>query len=131
MRGSNSTRDRISDLPDNVLDKILCCLPVQEAGRTTVLSKTWRKKWETMSSLLFVSGGFQSPGKPKPTTAELKFKFFQVLLPHKGSLQRFCIRFPDMEPSREVDQIITRFLPVKRRTLSSKLNEINVVVLLF
>ncbi|KAJ4833826.1 hypothetical protein Tsubulata_022428 [Turnera subulata] len=46
-----------------------------------------------MSSLVFVSNRFPvlSPGKPKPTTAELLFKVFQVLLPHKGSLARFCI----------------------------------------
>ncbi|XP_021891385.1 F-box/FBD/LRR-repeat protein At5g53840-like [Carica papaya] len=37
--------DRISELPDNVLRRILCRLPLNEAARTTVLGDAWRSSW--------------------------------------------------------------------------------------
>ncbi|KAK4362110.1 hypothetical protein RND71_017351 [Anisodus tanguticus] len=44
--------DRISDLPRNVIDRILVLLPVQDAARTCVLSKSWRYIWTMLPSLV-------------------------------------------------------------------------------
>ncbi|CAO2038440.1 unnamed protein product [Urochloa humidicola] len=44
--------DRISCLPAGILRDIISRLPVKDAGRTTVLSKRWRRIWHTTSLVL-------------------------------------------------------------------------------
>ncbi|KAI8527414.1 hypothetical protein RHMOL_Rhmol12G0073200 [Rhododendron molle] len=39
----SSTSDIVSDLPDNILEKILVLMPIQDAVRISVLSKKWRR----------------------------------------------------------------------------------------
>lgn len=45
--------DRISNLPSDVTDQILKCLPLRDAVRTSVLSKLWRYRWTTIPRLVF------------------------------------------------------------------------------
>ncbi|KAJ4846069.1 hypothetical protein Tsubulata_002592 [Turnera subulata] len=45
--------DRISDLPDSILEHILSFLPVQEAINTSSLSKRWVSLWTTVPTLDF------------------------------------------------------------------------------
>ncbi|GAB4846319.1 hypothetical protein Ancab_025325 [Ancistrocladus abbreviatus] len=40
--------DRISDLPDDVLISIISHLTLQEAARTSVLSRRWKYVWKRM-----------------------------------------------------------------------------------
>ncbi|XP_024984156.1 F-box/FBD/LRR-repeat protein At1g13570-like [Cynara cardunculus var. scolymus] len=44
--------DRISNLPEHLIGSILERLTVQDAVRTSVLSKRWRYRWTTMTSLV-------------------------------------------------------------------------------
>ncbi|CAL4888006.1 unnamed protein product [Urochloa decumbens] len=44
--------DRISRLPGSILRDIVSRLPVKDAGRTTVLSKRWRRVWHTTPLVL-------------------------------------------------------------------------------
>nr|XP_017245478.1 PREDICTED: F-box/FBD/LRR-repeat protein At1g13570-like [Daucus carota subsp. sativus] len=46
-------RDIISELPQNVLEIILCFLPIQDAVRTSFLSRAWRYRWTTIPHLIF------------------------------------------------------------------------------
>ncbi|XP_066392694.1 F-box protein At5g03100-like [Miscanthus floridulus] len=44
--------DRISDLPDHLLHRILICLPsTDDAARTSVLSRRWRGDWTHLPEL--------------------------------------------------------------------------------
>ncbi|XP_060207923.1 F-box/FBD/LRR-repeat protein At1g13570-like isoform X2 [Lycium barbarum] len=45
--------DTISNLPSNILDGILGCLPLKDAVKTSILSKDWRYKWVTRQKLDF------------------------------------------------------------------------------
>ncbi|KAK9941793.1 hypothetical protein M0R45_007487 [Rubus argutus] len=45
--------DRISSLPNDVTEKILSCLPLREAVRTSVLSSKWRYKSAMLQDLEF------------------------------------------------------------------------------
>ncbi|CAM0907758.1 unnamed protein product [Alopecurus aequalis] len=51
-------RDRLSDLPDDLLGHVLSFLPAEEAGRTAVLSCRWRRALELVETISF---------KPLPT----------------------------------------------------------------
>nr|XP_016485514.1 PREDICTED: putative F-box/FBD/LRR-repeat protein At5g56810 isoform X4 [Nicotiana tabacum] len=44
--------DRISALPKNVIDGILELLPVEDAARTSILSKNWRYIWVMLPNLV-------------------------------------------------------------------------------
>ncbi|XP_050234508.1 putative F-box protein At1g47702 isoform X2 [Mercurialis annua] len=51
MIENSSRSDMISDLPDHIIDNILICMPIQEAVRTSILSKKWRFKWRYLPKL--------------------------------------------------------------------------------
>ncbi|CAH9114426.1 unnamed protein product [Cuscuta epithymum] len=46
-------RDRFSELPDGLLDKILGCMPTLDAARLAVLSTLWRDTWFSITTLDF------------------------------------------------------------------------------
>lgn len=48
--------DRISGLPDSLIEKILSCVPLCDAVRTSVLSKKWRYRWTTIPKLVLDLG---------------------------------------------------------------------------
>ncbi|WMV15854.1 hypothetical protein MTR67_009239 [Solanum verrucosum] len=45
------TSDIISNLPNDVIDVILMCLPLRDAGRTSILSRKWRYEWAKVPKL--------------------------------------------------------------------------------
>ncbi|GJX94130.1 F-box/FBD/LRR-repeat protein-like protein [Tanacetum coccineum] len=51
--------DRLSDLPLSIIETILCLVPIQEAGRTSILSWKWRYRWTKIPKLLFDEKTFQ------------------------------------------------------------------------
>nr|GFD20615.1 hypothetical protein [Tanacetum cinerariifolium] len=46
--------DRISNIPSSIIETILCLLPIEEAVRTSILSKEWRYRWIKIPKLVFV-----------------------------------------------------------------------------
>ncbi|EOA34794.1 hypothetical protein CARUB_v10022371mg, partial [Capsella rubella] len=52
-RKSSNNVDRISELPEALIQKILCLLPTKAAIATSVLSKQWRSHWKLMPELKF------------------------------------------------------------------------------
>ncbi|KMZ58329.1 putative F-box protein [Zostera marina] len=46
-------KDRISSLPEQVINKILGSLPIRDAISRSFLSKGWKYKWRSMSDLIF------------------------------------------------------------------------------
>ncbi|EYU30210.1 hypothetical protein MIMGU_mgv1a021323mg, partial [Erythranthe guttata] len=55
--------DRISDLPKDILQRILYFLSQEDAVRTSVLSKSWRDIWCTRPNLDFSSDNFKGQRK--------------------------------------------------------------------
>ncbi|GKE67704.1 F-box/FBD/LRR-repeat protein-like protein, partial [Tanacetum coccineum] len=51
--------DRLSELPLNIIETILCLVPIREAGRTSILSKEWRYRWTKVPKLVFDVKTFQ------------------------------------------------------------------------
>ncbi|KAK2398896.1 F-box/FBD/LRR-repeat protein [Trifolium repens] len=85
--------DRISCLPDHIIDQILSRLPIKDAGRTSVLSSEWRKKWSTQSNLVFDRQCVSAASSEDPSVIKIKFSRIidHVLLHHSGPINKVKI----------------------------------------
>ncbi|CAM8983428.1 unnamed protein product [Rhodiola kirilowii] len=86
--------DRISDIPDVLKEKILECLPLNEAVKTSELSQNWRRIWTGMKRLTF---NFNTPFFERfGRLTEVRFTRIieRILLLHHGSLELFSIDIP-------------------------------------
>lgn len=75
MESRSFTRDRISDLPDQVLTQILSLLSTEEAARTSVFSKRWRRVWVSVPVLVFDHHKFLAWGMSDEELIEREVKF--------------------------------------------------------
>ncbi|KAK8992726.1 hypothetical protein V6N11_048796 [Hibiscus sabdariffa] len=55
---SNETSDRISQLPEHIILRILFFLPAKDAVRSSILSKTWLSVWKSLLIFSFSSDAF-------------------------------------------------------------------------
>jgi hypothetical protein len=85
--------DRISCLPDRVIDQILSCLPIKEAVRTSILSSKWSNKWYTLPNLVFDKHCISDAATQDPSVINNKFLRIvdHVLLLHNGPINKFLI----------------------------------------
>ncbi|XP_071695471.1 F-box/FBD/LRR-repeat protein At1g13570-like [Rutidosis leptorrhynchoides] len=101
MNVRRSFLDRISTLPQPIIDTILCLLPIEDAVRTSILSRDWRYRWTTIPELFF---------DEVMIGAEQFFDAVnQVLLLHQGPLLKFSLIEDEIrdEIGDELDQIIS------------------------
>ncbi|KAH6769724.1 hypothetical protein C2S52_014527 [Perilla frutescens var. hirtella] len=85
---SCDTQDRLSELPDSLILKILSSLEMRDVVRTTFLSKRWNDLWTTIPSLCFKSDDI------KDNEEEIRNFINQALWLWKGSrIQKFEICF--------------------------------------
>ncbi|MCH83421.1 F-box/FBD/LRR-repeat protein, partial [Trifolium medium] len=91
--------DRISFLPDFIINQILSNLSIKEAGRTSVLSSNWRKKWSTQPVLVFDNQCVSGATFQDPSVIERKFVSIidHVLLLHSGPINKFEVSDPDCD----------------------------------
>ncbi|VAH07451.1 unnamed protein product [Triticum turgidum subsp. durum] len=83
--------DIISNLPEALRDKILCCLPIKEAVGTCLLSRTWRYTWASMTELMFRTADFAS-GNDSADDDRRFLKFTDMFLfLHNGPILKFCL----------------------------------------
>ncbi|KAI3826794.1 hypothetical protein L1987_00850 [Smallanthus sonchifolius] len=101
--------DRIGNLPEQLIASILEKLPIQDAVRTSILSKNWRYRWTTMCALIFYkqfsirfakNGAFGRNGFIRIIN--------HVLFFHKGPISKFVLHIPNMllDSFQEIDQWI-------------------------
>ncbi|KAF5797348.1 putative leucine-rich repeat domain superfamily, F-box-like domain superfamily [Helianthus annuus] len=116
--------DRISKLSIGIIETILCFLPIQEAARTSILSREWRYHWTKIPKLVFNEYTFEvSTDRAEPSVLEQTFdkpskrremhkrcKFFyaiyQVLLMHEGPIHEFTLSMGVDTSCVEIDQIL-------------------------
>ncbi|XP_017248191.1 F-box/FBD/LRR-repeat protein At1g13570 [Daucus carota subsp. sativus] len=111
-------KDRISVLPRNILETILCCLPIRDAVRTSVLSRVWRHCWTTVPDLVFdecVRNMWMDHNRVL-TALKLVSVINMVLLRHNGPILKFSLTIPlyccDFEV---VHDYIDQWIPVFSR----------------
>ncbi|XP_071718653.1 F-box/FBD/LRR-repeat protein At1g13570-like [Rutidosis leptorrhynchoides] len=108
-RYNNIEVDKISCLPENLIDLIFEKLPVQDVVRTHVLSKSWRYKWTKMSSVVLDKHFSEKFAKNE---AFGHYGFFtisnQIFNFIKGPILKLHLHIPNMalDSFQEVDQWI-------------------------
>ncbi|KAJ0471164.1 putative leucine-rich repeat domain superfamily, F-box-like domain superfamily [Helianthus annuus] len=110
--------DRITTLPQAVVETILCLLPIKEAARTSVLSREWRYKWTTIPELEFYQDDLKESSDGSETSdlerarnnmdtrCKLIYVIHQVLLLHQGPIREFTLSMDAHHTCFEIDQII-------------------------
>ncbi|KAK3038155.1 hypothetical protein RJ639_029609 [Escallonia herrerae] len=92
--------DKISNLPGHITDKILAHLSLRDAVRTSVLSKKWRYKWDSLPYLVFDN---QSVLVSSPDQTVIKSTLVNivdhVLLLHSGPIEKFKLSHRDLQGS--------------------------------
>ncbi|XP_061999001.1 F-box/FBD/LRR-repeat protein At1g13570-like [Rosa rugosa] len=93
--------DRLSNFPDELVDKILCILPIQQAVKTCVLSSTWRYTSNRLSQLVF---DWKHNGNwSNPVFVEM---VDHVLSNHVGPIYRFKLEHREFLDPSDIDRWI-------------------------
>ncbi|KAJ0680368.1 putative FBD domain, F-box-like domain superfamily protein [Helianthus annuus] len=100
--------DRISTLPQPVLETILCLLPTEDAARTSILSREWRYKWTKIPNLMF----FVSKRKIKKKQRSVSKPASNIEGAKKNSDTRFKL-YHDLH-----EVMLRRQIPIQELTLS-------------
>ncbi|KAJ9559055.1 hypothetical protein OSB04_013669 [Centaurea solstitialis] len=99
--------DRLSNLPESLVGLILERLPIQDAVRTSILSKKWRYRWTTMTSLVLDkqfsrkyanNGAYDHNGFIRIVN--------QVIILHPRPITKITLHIPQMhlDSFQEIDQ---------------------------
>ncbi|XP_076907990.1 F-box/FBD/LRR-repeat protein At1g13570-like [Bidens hawaiensis] len=81
--------DIISTLPHHIIETILSCMPIQDALRTSILSKTWQHCWRNMPKLVFTDDMVKLPSDSDSKRLKkdtLVSAIIHVLFLHKGPI---------------------------------------------
>lgn len=121
-------RDKISDLPDFILHRMLSFLPRKAANQTCVLSKRWRFIWDTFPIFdfdqhIYVEGPIGSSAKYMEKTREFMNvvdKSLKKFASHNLSMERLHLNMPliDGNYASMVDQWLALALDSGVREMS-------------
>ncbi|OIS97271.1 f-boxfbd/lrr-repeat protein, partial [Nicotiana attenuata] len=79
----------ISGLAGNVIDHILELLPVQDAARTSILSRNWRYIWSTLPNLVLDYDFYHK--LIEESESKFKLAVDEILLLHMGNIVKFIL----------------------------------------
>ncbi|XP_035841936.1 F-box/FBD/LRR-repeat protein At1g13570 isoform X2 [Helianthus annuus] len=124
--------DRISTLPQPILEAILCHLSTKEAARTSILSREWRYKWTTIPKLELShsvwcesasnqTSGIASSRRNRNMRCKSCYDMQHILLLRQGPIHELSFYIPE-DDCLGLDPImlhLSRNHPVKKLTLSN------------
>ncbi|CAH1441152.1 unnamed protein product [Lactuca virosa] len=99
--------DRISNLPEHLIDSILERLPFEDAVKTSIISKKWRYRWTTMRALIFDEQFFKKVAKKGAFGCNGFIRIiYKVMILHKVPILKFHLHIPNiyLDSLQEVDQ---------------------------
>ena len=88
-QSSQGSVDMISNLPQDVMNLVLMCLPISEAVSTSIFSKKWRFKWISIPDIVFDEDCLLEGASVKEHANAVD----HVLLNHVGSIRKFSCLF--------------------------------------
>ncbi|VFR03505.1 unnamed protein product [Cuscuta campestris] len=98
----------ISQLPDELKDRILECLNTRNAARTALLSSQWREVWLRHGRLLF-DWGFEKLGTVGSTRMAFGKMVSDILLLRSGPVKTFKLEYGP-EPTQSDLEVWCRYL---------------------
>ncbi|XP_059648650.1 F-box/FBD/LRR-repeat protein At1g13570-like isoform X2 [Cornus florida] len=101
----SSPMDRISSLPNEVIESILMLLPLRDAVRTSILSRKWRYNWVKLPQLVFDDTLIEDSMEDDDPSELLKI-IFQVLLLHDGPIVKFTLSISELKSGYEIYPLI-------------------------
>ncbi|KAL1819151.1 hypothetical protein ACET3Z_014020 [Daucus carota] len=123
IKGGFVKKDRISELPRNLQEIILCFLPIRDAVRTSILSTKWRHSWTMIPHLSFDDKMFdyKIPNREwkchGPEMNALKFvsAINKVLIRHNGPILKFSLNIPSECDDQIIHDYIDQWIPLFTR----------------
>ncbi|KAI3683206.1 hypothetical protein L1987_83706 [Smallanthus sonchifolius] len=104
---TSAEEDIISNLPEHLIDQILYRLLTEDAVRTSVLSKKWRYRWTTMSTLNLRDQFIKKLSKIGALAHNGFIRVInQIMIHHNGPVLKFVLCIPNivLHNFQEVDQ---------------------------
>ncbi|XP_051149696.1 F-box/FBD/LRR-repeat protein At1g13570-like [Andrographis paniculata] len=101
MTKSNPGVDRISNLPSNVIERILGFLPLCDAVGTSALSKKWRYKWVTIPQLVCDESFEESLNEDDD---DLETIIDRILVLHRGPITKFSVKDTEIHNPASIDR---------------------------
>lgn len=99
--------DKISNLPAQIVDKILSHLSLRDAARTSVLSSKWRYKWVTLPNLVFDNHSLLISSQDQTFIKNKIVNIVDhVLLLHSGPIHKFKLSHRDLQGVCDIDRWI-------------------------
>ncbi|XP_057503712.1 F-box/FBD/LRR-repeat protein At1g13570-like [Actinidia eriantha] len=99
--------DRISNLPEHIVDKIMSQLSLRDAVRTSLLSSKWRYKWNNLPNLVFDDQSILISSQDQTSIKNKLVKIVDhVLLLHTGPIHKFGLSHLDIEGINDIDRWI-------------------------
>ncbi|KAK9058315.1 hypothetical protein SSX86_023156 [Deinandra increscens subsp. villosa] len=99
--------DIISDMPELLIVSVLERLPIEDAVRTSVLSKKWRYKWTTIREFNF-RGQFLQKLSNREAFHHIGFIRIinKIMIGHQGPILKFHLEIPNivLDSFQEIDQ---------------------------
>ncbi|KAM7461915.1 hypothetical protein LguiA_030036 [Lonicera macranthoides] len=92
----DNPKDRISNLPRNLIDGILERMSTRNAARPSILSKKWRYIWSTHPQLVLDYDFFLGPDEKNVrwTASEYVKVINKILIVHNGTIEEFNLHIP-------------------------------------
>jgi hypothetical protein len=91
-------KDIISELPTNLIESILERLSINEAVRTSILSKKWRYIWTSLPNLVLNKAFYLAITPNKRENADQYCRIIdRILVVHSGLIQNFVVYIPFAE----------------------------------
>ncbi|XP_031122983.1 F-box/FBD/LRR-repeat protein At1g13570-like [Ipomoea triloba] len=95
----DASRDLISELPVEVKDRILECLPIRDAARTALLSRHWNHVWLHHERLKFDSEFLQSFQNSQDDEGRTLVNIINnILFFRAGPVKKFSLEISDPSP---------------------------------
>ncbi|KAM3269380.1 F-box/FBD/LRR-repeat protein [Capsicum chacoense] len=98
--------DVLSNLPENVIDVILMCLPLRDAVRTSILSNIWRYKWCRLPELTLDDTFWKTKNNLICHTTAITKIIYHILIFHEGPITKFTLCVPKSRSCPMIDDLI-------------------------
>ncbi|XP_009768763.1 F-box/FBD/LRR-repeat protein At1g13570-like [Nicotiana sylvestris] len=98
--------DVLSNLPENVIDGILMCLPFKDAVRTSILSDIWRYKWCRLPELTLDKAVWTTKTNGMLCPSKISIIIYHILMLHVGPITKFILHITSLRSYLEIDDLI-------------------------